>query len=88
MEEGEGDQGDEQVIAIANSLVGGVAYVVEMVVVSSYVHSRSVYGVGDICKVVVGNICDGVMGLGKHQHKSVLSMGKDHLSEPALSRDR
>ena len=95
--EGGGDQGDEQVVAIANFLVGGVAYVVEMVVFSSHVHSRSVGGIGDACNRVLGDVCDGVMGFGELQHKSVLSVGrhksvllvgKDGSAEPAQSRDK
>ena len=37
-----GDQDDERVIAIANSLVGDVMYVAEMVVLSSYFCKRLV----------------------------------------------
>ena len=88
MGEGERDQGDGQVIAIASSPVGDVVYVVEMVILSSYFRDRSVDGNEDVCDGVVGNLCNRVMGLGEIQHKSVLSMGRDNPAGPALSRDR
>ena len=87
MVEGEGGQGDEQVIAIASFLVGGIVYFVEMVV-SCHFYSRSIYVVGDVCDGVLEDIYNGVMGSGELQRRSVLSVGKDGLSEPALSRDK
>ena len=61
-----GDQGGGQVIAIANSLVGGVGNVVEMVEVSS--RSRGAQFDGDAC--------DGVVEHKEHQHRSFFSMGE------------
>ena len=86
-EEG-GDQGDGQVIAITSSPVGGVVYVVNMVILSSHFLGGKVNVDEDICKGVVVNVCDMVMGLGEHQHKSELSMGRNESAGPALSRDR
>ena len=82
MGEGGGDRGDEQVIAIANSLVGGVAHVVETVV-SFHLHSRSVGGIGDVCNGVLGDVRDEVIEL---QHKSVMSVGQ-HKSELSVGED-
>ena len=65
MGEGGGDRGGGQVIAIASSLVGGVLDALEMVVVSSYGHGER----------VGGDVCDGVVGLEEHQHRSFFSMG-------------
>ena len=64
-EEG-GDQGGGQVIAIANSLVGGVGNVVEMVVVSP--HSRD----GRVDE----DVCDGVVEHRELQRRSFFSMGE------------
>ena len=75
-------------IAIANSLVGDVVYVAEMVVLPSYFCERLVNEVGGICEGVLGDICDGVMGCGGRQHKSVLLMDGDDSAESALSRDK
>ena len=85
MGEGGGDPGDEQVIAIANSLAGGDTHVVEMVV-SFRVHSKSVGEIGDVCDGVLGDVCDGVMMFVELQHKSVLSVGQ-HESVLSVGED-
>ena len=83
-----GDQEDEQVIAIANFLVGDVMYVAEIVVLPFYFCERLVDEVEGICDGVLGDICNGVMGFGELQRRSVLWVGKDGSTEPALSRDK
>ena len=66
MGEVEVDLGGGQVSAIANFLVGSVVYAMEMVVFFSHVLDGQ----------VDGDVCDGVVGLGEHQHRSIFSMGR------------
>ena len=82
------DQDDEQVLAIANFLVGDIVYIAEIVVSPFYSCERLVNEVEGICDRVLGDICNGVMGFGELQRRSVLSVGKDGSTEPALSRDK
>ena len=84
-----GDQDDEQVLAIANFLVGDIVYIAEIVVLPFYFCKRLVDEVeGIFCDGVLGDICNGVMGFGELQRRSVLWVGKDGSTEPALSRDK
>ena len=83
-----GGRDNERVIAIASSLVRGVVYVAEMVVLPSYFCERLVDEVEGISDGVLGDVCNGVMGFGGHQHKSVLLVDGDDSAELALSRDK
>jgi hypothetical protein len=67
MGEGGGDRGDGQVIAIASFLVEGGMNAVEMVVVSFH----DLGWPHDLGWRVGGDGCDGVMGLGEHQRRSL-----------------